>query len=151
MSNREPLVVSANIYEYKLDNPNSKRRAALLVVTYRDDEDAKFAMVIIDDKICMVKFQERNAHADSIFSMGLISGGMAFLKEEGFCHQIYKNSNTMDISTAEGTEKLMDIIRIGTTHADTVLEALKVVRYKAYNPEPQVVSAPQYKAWGEWA
>lgn len=150
MSNREPLVVSANIYEYKLDDPNSKRRAALLVVTYRD-EDAKFAMVIIDDKICMVKFQEYSAHAGSTLSMGVIGEGIAFLKEEGFYHQIYKNSNTMDISTAEGTEKLMDVIRIGTTHADTVLEALKVVRYKAYNPEPQVVEAPQYKAWGEWA
>ena len=142
MSERKPFVVTANIYEYKKDD-NSKDRAALLTVSHTES-DQKIAITIINSKVCKVEFDNSNRSNSRI-----IGNALELLKEQDFYEQIYKNSNSADINTAKGVEQMMDLIRIGTSNSDTVLEVMKIIRSgKVPELEPQQTAI--YEEWGTW-
>lgn len=142
MSERKPFVVSANIYEYKKDD-NSKDRAALLTVSHTEG-DQKIAITIINSKVCKAEFDDSSRSNSRI-----IGNALKLLKEQDFYEQIYKNSNSADINTTKGVEQMMDLIRIGTSNSDTVLEVMKIIRSgKVPELEPQQTAI--YEEWGTW-
>lgn len=142
MSERKPFVVSANIYEYKKDD-NSKDRAALMTVSHTEGNQ-KIAITLINGKVCKVEFDDSNRSNSRI-----IGNALELLKEQDFYEQIYKNSNSADIHTVKGTEKMMDLIRIGTPDHTTVLEVMKIIRSgKVPELEPQQTAI--YEEWGTW-
>lgn len=140
MKERPISNVAANLYEYFCKE--TCQRTAIITALH-SDTDKKILIFFVQSEISKVVISKDDKDVSSALRPIVNS-----LSDQDY-EKVYTNNIRVDMNSTEGTEKMLDLVRVVATFS-TALATMKILRNAVYEDET-VNSHANYATWGDWA